>query len=208
MIIRTVPIEDINPAPYNPRKDLRPGDEEYEKIRKSIEEFDLVEPLVWNDYNKRLVGGHQRFKVLKGKGIKEVEVSVVHIEEEKREKALNLALNKVQGEWDDEKLRVVLTELNDGIHLDMAGFDEIDLEKMVEDDLEMEVGEIKVSEELDEMNNYIVLLFNTRTDWLNALTVMELESVYSIRGNGKPWAKGIGRVVDGARMIEKIRNEK
>ena len=54
---RLVPVDSINPAPYNPRRQLRPGDVEYEKLKKSIEEFGLVEDLVWNERTGTLVGG-------------------------------------------------------------------------------------------------------------------------------------------------------
>ena len=62
MIIKKIPISRIKEAAYNPRLDLKPGDPEYEKIKRSIEEFDLVEPLVWNETTGNLVGGHQRLK--------------------------------------------------------------------------------------------------------------------------------------------------
>jgi ParB-like chromosome segregation protein Spo0J len=129
MIIEQIPIDRINPAPYNPRLDLRPGEPLYEKIRRSIEEFDLVEPLVWNKRTGNLVGGHQRLKVLKAQGLKEVQCAVVDLPLE-REKILNLALNKALGDWDEPKLADVLGELNaladinSEIDLDMTGFDE------------------------------------------------------------------------------------
>jgi ParB-like chromosome segregation protein Spo0J len=63
--IKEIPLGDINPARYNPRLDLRPGDPDYEKLKRSLEEFDCVEPLVWNERTGNLVGGHQRLKVLK-----------------------------------------------------------------------------------------------------------------------------------------------
>jgi hypothetical protein len=84
----------INPAPYNPRLDLKPGDPDYEKLARSVDEFGLVEPLVWNRRTGNLVGGHQRFKILLARGVKEVDVSVVDLPLE-REKALNVALNKI-----------------------------------------------------------------------------------------------------------------
>ena len=96
MHIQTILINQINPAPYNPREDLKPGDPEYDKLKKSIDEFGYVEPLVWNKQTQTLVSGHQRFKILKEQGIKEVEVSVVNLSLDK-EKALNLALNKIRG---------------------------------------------------------------------------------------------------------------
>ena len=123
MEIKRVKIGDLNPASYNPRIDLQPGDLEYEKLRMSIEEFDCVEPLVWNKRTGNLVGGHQRLKILIARGDKEVEVSVVNLDEAK-EKALNLALNKIQGDWDFPKLADVLMELDTGdFDLNLTGFD-------------------------------------------------------------------------------------
>jgi len=131
MEIKKVPIDKINPAKYNPRLDLKPGDPEYEKIKRSINEFDLVEPLVWNKRTGNLVGGHQRLKILKENGINEVEVSVVDLDDVK-EKALNIALNKIQGDWDYPKLKDLLEELDTG-ELDIAitGFDESEIENLM-----------------------------------------------------------------------------
>ena len=64
MKLETILIDKINPAKYNPRKDLKPGDPDYEKLKKSIAEFDLVEPLIMNKRGNVLIGGHQRLKVL------------------------------------------------------------------------------------------------------------------------------------------------
>jgi ParB-like chromosome segregation protein Spo0J len=114
MRIQTVELGRINPAPYNPRKDLRPGDPEYEKLKRSLAEFGCVEPLVWNQRTGNLVGGHQRLKVLRAQGITEVEVSVVDLALE-REKALNIALNKITGDWDQARLAQLLDELTEVI---------------------------------------------------------------------------------------------
>ena len=84
MEIRRVPLADLFPADYNPRKALKRGEPEYEKLRRSIETFGLVEPLIWNEDTGRLVGGHQRLTVLKDMGISEVEVSIVHLDEPRR----------------------------------------------------------------------------------------------------------------------------
>jgi DNA modification methylase len=108
--IRKIPISKIKPAAYNPRKSLQPGDTEYEKLLRSIDEFDCVEPLVWNRRTGNLVGGHQRLKILAARGDTEVLCSVVDLSPQ-REKALNLALNKISGSWDDEKLAILLDEL-------------------------------------------------------------------------------------------------
>ncbi len=123
MDIQTIAIDQINPAAYNPRKDLKPEDAEYQKLKKSITEFDMVEPLVWNKRSGNLVGGHQRLKILKSMDIKSVEVSVVDLDDTK-EKALNLALNKISGEWDNPLLKDLLLELDTGeFDIEITGFD-------------------------------------------------------------------------------------
>lgn len=124
MDIRTIPIDQINSATYNPRVDLQPGDPEYEKLRHSIESFGYVEPIVWNERTGNMVGGHQRYKILVNElGQTEVAVSVVSLDDE-QERLLNLALNKVSGRWDEEALARLLVELQEtGADLGLAGFD-------------------------------------------------------------------------------------
>ena len=124
MKIEKVTIDKINPVEYNPRVDLQPGDKDYEKLKKSIDTFGYVEPLVWNSRTGNLVGGHQRFKILVAQGDKEVEVSVVDLDPLK-EKALNLALNKIGGDWDKDKLGHLLDDLTklDGFDFELTGFD-------------------------------------------------------------------------------------
>jgi len=107
MKIEKKSIRDLTLADYNPRKDLQPGDPEYEKLKKSILEFDYVEPIIWNQRTGRVVGGHQQLKILQELGRTEVEVSVVDLPEDK-EKALNLALNKISGDWDLPRLKDLL----------------------------------------------------------------------------------------------------
>lgn len=147
MRIETIPISEIKPAAYNPRKDLQPGDAEYERITRSVDEFGLVEPLVWNQRTGNLVGGHQRLKVLAARGAREVEVSVVDLPPQ-REKALNIALNKVAGEWDDQKLAELLDDLCEVPDFDvtLTGFEREEVDELVgrfgdgigEDDFDIE----------------------------------------------------------------------
>jgi DNA modification methylase len=124
MVLKSIAVDRINPVPWNPRRDLQPGDTDYERLVRSIDDFGLVEPLVWNRQTGNLVGGHQRLKVLVARGVTEVDVSVVDLPPE-REKALSLALNKIQGEWDDRKLATLLEELTTIPHFDLetTGFD-------------------------------------------------------------------------------------
>ena len=134
-------VKDLLPAYYNPRKDLKPGDPEYEKLKRSIEQFGYVEPVIWNEKTGRVVGGHQRLKVLTDMGITEVDVVVVDMDTEK-EKALNIALNKISGEWDTEKLALVIADLQ-GTDFDVSltGFDPEELEDLFRDDVKGGVKE-------------------------------------------------------------------
>lgn len=105
-------IADMERATYNPRVELQPGDAEYETLRRSLEQFGMVEPVVWNERTNRVVGGHQRLTVEAALGHEEVDVSVVDLDEIK-EKELNIALNKIGGRWDTEKLGAVFDSLGD-----------------------------------------------------------------------------------------------
>ena len=67
MDIQKINIQKLKPAKYNPRIDLQPGDKEYQKIKKSIETFGYVEPIIVNK-DMTVIGGHQRLKVLKELG--------------------------------------------------------------------------------------------------------------------------------------------
>ena len=134
MDLRRLPIAELAPAPYNPRLTLKPGDSRYERLARSLHEFDLVQPVVWNERTGHLVAGHQRIEVLKHQGATEVDVVVVDLALE-REKALNIALNNSQvgGDWDPGKLVDVLAELNNLPDVDatLTGFDEADINDLL-----------------------------------------------------------------------------
>ena len=100
-------LKDIRPAAYNPRVTLKPGDKDYEALKNSLERFGVAEPLIVNETTGNLVAGHQRLSVLKSMGYEEVPCSVVDLDENE-EKLLNLALNKIKGQWDYDKLEDIL----------------------------------------------------------------------------------------------------
>ena len=134
-------VKDLLPADYNPRKDLQPGDTEYEKLKRSIEQFGYVEPVIWNKQTGRVVGGHQRLKVLIDSGITEVDVVVVDMNTEK-EKALNIALNKISGEWDTDKLALVIADLQGAdFDVSLTGFEPEELDDLFRDDVKDGVKE-------------------------------------------------------------------
>lgn len=150
MIIEKIEVEKLIPADYNPRKDLQPGDSEYEKIKQSLEEFGYVDPVIWNKTTGRVVGGHQRLKVLASMGRTEVECVVVELNEEK-EKALNVALNKISGDWDKEKLAVLITDLDaSDFDVSLTGFDAAEIDDLFKDTLRdgVEDDDFDVDEEL------------------------------------------------------------
>jgi len=129
VVMKRIPLKAIKVARYNPRKDLQPGDADYEKLKRSIAEFGYVGGLVWNKRTGNLVGGHQRLKVLRREfGAEHADVSVVDLDP-RREKLLNLALNKIVGEWDDLALADVLGGLmeGDGADATLSGFDEAEI---------------------------------------------------------------------------------
>ena len=142
-------ITDLNPAVYNPRKRLSPGDEEYESLKRSIEVFGYVDPIIINS-DGTVVGGHQRLSVLMDLGYTEVDVAVVNLDKND-EKALNIALNKIAGDWDNEKLALLLSELDvEGYMLENTGFNKDELDELLitvsEENIDMEKADEEVPE--------------------------------------------------------------
>ena len=124
-----VPVQDLRPASYNPRKKLKPGDAEYKKIKGSIEEFGFADPLVVNS-DMTVIGGHQRLAVAMGLGYTEVPCAVVDVDKV-REKALNIALNKITGAWDEDLLAQLLKDIQDSdFDLGKTGFDPPEIETL------------------------------------------------------------------------------
>lgn len=128
--IERIPFKQMNLAPYNPHVSLEPGDPMYDALKQSIETFGCVEPIVWNKRTGNIVGGHQRFKVAKDLGYTEDNVVVVDLEDT-QEKSLNLALNKVSGQWDNDKLAGILEEMQKA-SIDAIGFSEGEISRILE----------------------------------------------------------------------------
>lgn len=141
MQIEKIEIERLKPAKYNPRKELKPGDAEFEKLKNSITEFGYVEPVIWNKKTGNVVGGHQRLSVLKYLGETSVDCIVVDMDLQK-EKALNIALNKISGQWDVPLLTDLLKDLDEsGFNVTLTGFDANELDDLFKDDIEDVVKE-------------------------------------------------------------------
>ncbi len=154
MNIQKIKIESLKPAEYNPRKDLKPEDEEYQKIKKSITEFGYVAPVIVNS-NMTVIGGHQRLKVLKELGYTEVECVVVDLDQ-KKEKALNIALNKISGDWDNDKLEELLAELKQtDIDMDITGFSFDEVDEILKDITGSKEDDFDLDQALDEIEEPI-----------------------------------------------------
>lgn len=132
MNIKRMALADLNPAAYNPRKELKPGDEQFEKLKRSIETFGYVEPIIVNTRTgNTVIGGHQRLNVLKEIGETEAECVLVDLSENE-EKALNVALNKVTGEWDEPKLAELLQGIKVSEYdITLTGFDAPEAEDLI-----------------------------------------------------------------------------
>jgi len=152
MIINKVDINKLNSAKYNPRKDLKPGDIEYEQLKKSIKHFGYVDPIIVNKNNMVVVGGHQRLKVLKELGYSDIDVVFVELNDNE-EKALNVALNKISGDWDAEKLEDILRDLKLDTDFDetLTGFTDEEIETLFgnTDELNDEINNDSIDDNID-----------------------------------------------------------
>lgn len=157
MNIQKINIEKLKAAEYNPRKDLKPEDEEYQKIKKSILEFGYVAPIIVNS-DMTVIGGHQRLKVLKELGYTEIECNIVDLDKAK-EKALNIALNKISGEWDNAKLEELLAELkNEDIDMDITGFSFDEVDNILKDITGSKEDDFDIDQALSEIDEPVTKL--------------------------------------------------
>lgn len=146
MEFKKIRIADLVPASYNPRKKLKSGDKEYEKIKNSIQEFGYVEPVIVNA-DMTIIGGHQRVTVLSDLGYEEIDCIGINVDKNK-EKALNIALNKITGEWNKELLADLIKDLQESdFDVAFTGFEPPEIEqlfnavhdkKVTEDDFDVE----------------------------------------------------------------------
>lgn len=142
--IVTVKVDELNPAPYNPRQwDNRQA----EHLRTSMERFGFVDPLLINGAKQRkniVIGGHFRLQIAKEMGLKTVPVVYLDIPDPEKEKELNLRLNRNTGSWDYDLLR----EMDIALLLD-TGFDDSDLSIIWDESLGIENDHFQTRKELE-----------------------------------------------------------
>ena len=149
MEIKELPLKELKPAAYNPRKKLKKGDKEYEKIKQSLLKFGYVDPIIVNE-DLTVIGGHQRLTVLKDLDYETAKCVIVKLSKED-EKALNIALNKITGQWDEALLADLLLDLQESdFNLDLTGFEPPEIDDILSNvhDKELSEDEFDVEEEL------------------------------------------------------------
>jgi hypothetical protein len=193
MNVVSVPVGDLKPAAYNPRKISR---QMLKTLKANIKEFGLVDPLIVNK-DMTIIGGHQRFKACLELGFAEVPCIVLNLSKSK-EKALNLALNKVTGEWDKKKLEKILQDI-EAIDFEFTGFDDEELARLIED-VNVEAPEYDIAPRLMEEYSYIVLFFRNTLDFQVGADHFGLK----MQKEDKREKIGLGRVVDGAAYLRSV----
>jgi len=198
MKVKQININKIIPYHNNPRKN-----QAIDKVASSINEYGFQQPIVV-DKNMVVIVGHTRLLASKKLGLKKVPIAIADLSKSQA-KAYRLADNRTNEDssWDEELLKGELLDL-EGL-INTIGFEDSELEKLLEEPEPEDEVDVEFSEEIGEANNYIVLVFKNDIDWLSAQTHFNLKTVSSKRQNGKPWSKGIGRVVDGAKYITELK---
>lgn len=148
--IEKVDLNELISPDFNPRQITKA---ELEKLKNSINEFGYIEPIIVNRQNNHIIGGNQRARALKELGETKIDVIYVDMKDSEQEKMLSIALNKIGGEWDEDKLSEIFKELKvEGVDLDLTGFTDVELEEFIDDDLEFD---LVVEEEKDPVKEVV-----------------------------------------------------
>lgn len=194
--VKQMHVDDLIPYENNPRN----NDKAVKSVAESIKQFGFKVPIVVDEHNV-IITGHTRLKAVKELGIDEVPVIVADDLTEKQIQAFRLADNKTAelAEWDITLLNEELDALFEEIDMNQFGFP-VQIENIDED----HDGEYKISAELGEADNYVVLKFSDELDWEKAITVLGLEKVSTNEENKKVRRVGIGRVIEGNKVVDRL----
>lgn len=197
------PIKELKPYKKNAKKHSK---EQVEQIANSIKEFGFTQPVIIDKHNS-VVAGHGRILGAKKAGLKQVPTVCLEDLTEEQIKAYRLVDNKLnESEWDYGLLDEELENLTEDIDMEAFGFS---MDILEDETVEVE-PDVPFTEILNEENNYIVLKFNNRIDWLNAMGIFGIEKAkaYPMRkeGNKKTFGMraGVGRVLDGQKVLERV----
>ena len=184
MMIETVNIADLHESEFNPRVALEKQSREYKEIATSIREYGFVEPLVVNRHNMAVIGGHQRLAVMRDMGEETIQCVFINEDDPVREKALCVALNKIKGDWDMEKLKSLLRD--EDVSIFPTGFDEGEVELgdlLGDDEPELDVPNQDAEPEEEKEYTTIIKIGNfsfvaTGTEYNNLLNDIRDEGIF------------------------------
>lgn len=194
-------VDNIKPHPQNPRKW---NNDQYKRLLASIKEFGFVDPLIVNKRTMYVVGGNRRLMAGIALGYKELPVVYIDVDEA-RELLLNVALNDIDFGFDDQKKENVLLRIQSII-------DDKDLVAKIQGIKDAAAQsaeaynsdpEYQFSPTVHRERDYVMILFDNKTDFLNFTQSMELENVYIIDKNTKV---GVGRVITYEKFLERLAN--
>lgn len=199
-------IRELKPYKKNAKKHPK---EQVERIANSIKEFGFFEHrAVAIDKSDCVVEGHGRILAAKKAGLKEVPTICLDDMTEEQIRAWRLIENKTAESGYDETL--INEEINEllksDINMEVFGFS---IDALEDETIEVE-PDVPFTEILNEENNYIVLKFNNKVDWLNAMGLFGIEKAkaYPTKkdGNKKSFGMraGVGRVLDGVKALERV----
>ena len=193
-----LPLSELRLCPWNPRK---MSQAQRAKLRASIEEFGLVDPLVVDETNM-VLGGNQRLIVLREMGVPKALCVRVYGLTEQQKRALNIALNRISGEWDTEILAKLLDEMPVELR-EVTGFTPTEIEKLILQWVEeFEAVPGKPLEVPPWHADYIVLVFEDKVEWERLIETLGLDRV-KIKTKGGTYL-GRVRIVKGDEFIRKI----
>jgi ParB-like chromosome segregation protein Spo0J len=199
--VKKVSIDKLVPWDKNPRK----HGSDIQNIIKSMEKFGWTNPILVQKDTLRVIAGHGRVQAAKEKGIKEVPIIELDLNDKEAE-AYTIADNRLAelSKWDAEVLVKQLQAMEQEERL-ITGFDDVSFEKLLGDIGDQEINpEVRFTEELMEAHNYVVLYCDNEISWLQLQTLYPLENVKAL--DSKPGFKkqGMGRVVKWDDFIKKI----
>jgi len=157
MEIVNVKISELKFAEYNPRV---MSEEEFNNLLYSIKTYGLVEPVVVNRKNNEIIGGHMRVRACINLGWETIPVIYVDLDDVNAKK-LNLALNKISGDWDYDKLTTLISELQKITSIEEIGFSEHELELLLASEdrvFNNNMEEIQNQLEKNEMSNNTIVI--------------------------------------------------
>lgn len=202
--VRVMPLTDLKDHPQNPRTI---NESALRGLISSIEEFGLIEPIIWNQRTGHIVGGHQRKKALEAAGYTEAQVIVVDFDEGK-EMLANISLNNphIQGEYTDGVIGLIDQQMENylGRAADLKLIDLRD-ELAPPEPMGGELKpEVQFTEEIFEEQNYVVLTFKNKADWVWLNSLFPLQTVKALDSEPGFQKQGVGRVVDGVKFLEAV----